>query len=40
VDELLDLALREGTTDLGINAMKVLVENPSFQGIGMIKMEP
>jgi putative heme-binding domain-containing protein len=33
----MNLALREGTSDLGINAMKVLVENPSFQGFEMIK---
>ncbi len=36
-NDLLDLAIRQGPTDLGINAMKVLVENPSIQGIDLIK---
>jgi putative membrane-bound dehydrogenase-like protein len=36
-NDLLDLAIRQGPTDLGINATKVLVENPSIQGIELIK---
>jgi putative membrane-bound dehydrogenase-like protein len=36
-EDLLDLAINEGPTSLGINAMKVLAENPSIQGIQPIK---